>query len=68
MPHTRLHRSYIGKSNYVALCRSDLVLDYSIKLQVPEKFEEDIAIELQKILWKDLWDNRKNIHGFVEPR
>jgi len=50
MPHTRLHRSYMGRSIYVALCKSDLVLDYSIKLQVPENFEGDIPIELQKIL------------------
>lgn len=59
MPHTRLQRSYVGKSIYVALCKSDLVLDYSIKLHVPEKFEGDIPIELQKILRKDLWDKRK---------
>jgi hypothetical protein len=55
-------------SIYVALCKSDLVWDYSIKLQVPEKFEGDIPIEFQQILWKDLWDKRKNIYGFVEPR
>jgi hypothetical protein len=39
-------------------------LDYSIKLQIPENFEGDIPIELQQILWKELWDKRKNIHGF----
>jgi hypothetical protein len=37
-------------------------------LQVPEKFEGDIPTELQQILWKDLWDKRKNIRSFVEPR
>jgi len=58
----------MGKSIYIALCKSDLVLDYSIKLQVPEKFEGDIPIELQQILLKDLWDKRKNINGFLEPR
>jgi len=68
MSHTRLHRSYMDKSIYVALCKSDLVLDYSIKLKVPEKFERDIPIELQQILWEELWDKRKNIRGFVEPR
>jgi hypothetical protein len=56
------------KSIYVALCKSNLFWDYSIKMQVPEKFEEDIPIELQQILWKYLWGERKNIHGFVEPR
>jgi hypothetical protein len=57
----------MDKSIYVALCKSDLVLGYSIKLKVPEKFGGDIPTELQ-VLWEDLWDKRKNIHGFVEPR
>jgi hypothetical protein len=36
----------LRKSIYVPLCKSDLVLDYSIKLQVPEECEGDISIEL----------------------
>jgi hypothetical protein len=35
-------------------------------LQVLEKFEENIPIELQQIPWKDLWDKKKNFRGFVE--
>lgn len=54
MPHIHLHRSYMDQSIFVALCKSDLVWDYSIKLQVLGKFEENIPIELQQILWKDL--------------
>jgi hypothetical protein len=44
----------MDQSIFVALCKSDLVWDYSIKLQVLGKFEENIPIELQQILWKDL--------------
>jgi hypothetical protein len=65
MPHIRLHRSYMDQSIFIALCKSDLVLDYSIKLQVLKKCEGNIPIELQQIRWKDLWDKRKNIRRSV---